>query len=472
MCQARGLSYMRMIKSVFSFLLALAAVGVSAEPTIVAPPSDAIEFGGVEFGQSYPYAKVRAHIEGRNVSGRELVIERVSASDLDSASITFKPSILKNGESFAVDLEITLDGNVGSVSHHFDVYAKGQITPIDGFSVHGFADWVVSPAGTDIEFGVFEVAKPVLRLVPIEIRSGVAVKLVGIEKPSAFFDAKVVQDGKALELRSKEDAPWSSFDEKLLVRTDSEMQPIVAFRLRGQARGSVVPSSDPLDFGVVREGQGAELTLVLNDISGKPLEVGEIVSNSRMRVNTQVSDCFPSDPSCRNLKVIYPPMNMRGVTGGMLEIALPTYKRKLFVRFGALGIGKDTQIKDLAEELKKASEVEPSVSTVLQQAMQQSTSPLELPRPDGNGPLLTWTAAHENGVYGYEIYRSGSQDGSFHRVSSGIILRLDQTGIQGSIYRWRDTDYESGTTYWYYVNLVMENGTKRRFTSAQKVIAK
>ena len=463
---------MHMIKFVFLLLLALAAVNVSAEQTNVAPTSDTIEFSGAEFGQSHPYAKVRAHIEGRNVSGRELVIERIVASELGTASITFKPSVLKEGGTFAIDLEITLGGETGSVLHHFDVYVKGQKFPIDGFSVHGFADWVISPEGTDIEFGVFEVAKPILRLVPIEVRPGVAVRLVGIEKPSAFFDAKVVQGGKALELRSKENAPWSSFDEKLVVRTDSEMQPMIAFRLRGQARGSVVPSSDPLDFGLLREGQGAELTLVLNDISGKPLEIGKVVPNSRMMVNTQVGDCFPKNPSCRNLKVIYPPMNLLGVTGGMLEIELPDYKRKLFVRFGAMGIGKNTQVKDLAEELKKAAEVEPSVSSVLQQAMQKPISPVEMPHPVGNGPLLTWSATHENGVYGYEVYRSSSQDGSFRRVSSGIIPRLDQTGKQGSVYRWRDGDYESGKTYWYYVNLVMQKGAKRKFTSEQMVTAK
>ncbi|HET9033452.1 MAG TPA: hypothetical protein VFN25_11165 [Dokdonella sp.] len=463
---------MRMIKFAISMFLALSAsIGTAAASSPVGSPNP-IDFTGLEIGQSHPFAKVHAHVEGLNVSGNTLEIERVVASDSKNASFKFEPVKVKASESFALDMEITLNADVGRVSHHFDVYAKGQANPIDGFSVQGFSDWLVSPEGTDIEFGIFEAAKPIRRIVPIEVRPGVSVKLVGIEKPSAYFDAKVVQGGKALELSSKEDAPWSSFDEKILVKTDNDLQPLVAFRLRGQVRGSVVPSSDPLDFGLVREGDGAELTLVLNDVSGKPLKIGAVVSNSRMKVSTKVVECFPSNPSCRNLKVIYPPMNLRGVTGGMLEIELPDYKRKLFVRFGALGIGKDTQVKDLAEELKKASEVEPSVSSVLRQAMQQPTNPVEMPAPDGNGPLLTWKSTHENGVYGYEIYRSNLQDGPFQRVSAGIISRLDQTGKQGSIYRWRDADYKSGMTYWYYVNLVMENGTKRKFTSAQKVVAK
>ena len=462
---------MRMIKFAISMLLALSISVSAVAATNPAPPPSLISFTGLDFGQSHPFAKVHAHVEGLNVAGRPLKIERIVARNSKITSFKFEPIDVKAGESFVLDLELTLNADVGRISHHFDVYAKGQAEPIDGFSVQGFADWVASPEEKDVQFGVFEAAKPVRRVIPIEVRPGVSVKLVGIEEPSAYFDAKIVQGGMALELISKEDAPWSGFDKEILVRTDSELQPMVAFRVRGQVRGAVVPSSDPLDFGLLRDGHGAELTLVLNDVSGKPLKIGKVVSNSRMKVNTQVTDCIPGNPSCRNLKVIYPPMNLRGVTGGMLEIELPEYKRKLYVRFGALGIGKDTQIKDLAEELKKEGEVEPSVSRVLQQAMQQPATSVEMPRPDGEGPLLTWKAAHENGVYGYEIYRSDSQVGPFRRVTPGIILRLDKTGKQGSIYRWRDTNSESGKDYWYYVNLVMENGAKRKFTSEQMVKA-
>ncbi len=454
-----------------AFLLSLSVSDAAAAELETAGPVNVLDFTGVELGQTHPFAKVRAHVEGMNVAGRTLDIERVQSSQPGRAEVDFEPVVVKAGETFALDLTVNLGADVGRVSHHFDVYAKGQAEPVDGFSVHGFADWLISPEGT-VEFGTFEVTKPVRRVVPIEIQPGTSVKLVRIEKSSAYFDAKVIDDGKALELRSKADAPWSSFDELLFVTTSSELQPKVAFRLRGQARGTVVSSADPLDFGLLREGQGAELTLVLNDTSGKPLKIGKVVPDSRAKVETRLAECIPAAPSCRNLKVTYPPMELRGVTGGMLEIELPLYQRNLFVRFGAIGIGKDTKIMDLAEELKKASKAEPSVSSALQQSMKQTVSPIEMPRPNGDGPLLTWKAAHEDGVYGYEVYRADAQDGPFKRVSSGIIPRLDQSGKQGSVYRWRDADFVSGKAYWYYVNVVMENGSKRSFTGAQRVLAK
>lgn len=463
---------MRIVNFVAVLLVAMFASLGAASAQGPAAASNAIDFSGVDFGESHPFAKVHTHVEGLNVAGRELEIDRVVASQAGIASVDFKPVSVPAGASFSMDIEVSLNGDVGGVSHHFDVYAKGQSEPVDGFSVHGFVDWLVSPEGTDIQFGVVELSKPVHRVIPIEVRPGASVKLLEIENSSDYFSAKVVEDGKALELKSKADAPWSTFDETLLVKTDNALQPKVAFRLRGQMRGAVVPSSDPLDFGVLREGQGAELALVLNDASGKPLKIGKVVANSRATIETRIEDCVPGDPSCQLLKVTYPPMQLRGVTGGVLEIELPSYKRKLYVRFGALGIGKNTKIMDLAEELNKAGKAEPSVSSALQQAMKQLVSPLEMSRPEGNGPLLTWKAAHENGVYGYEVYRADSQRGPFQRVSSGIIPRLDKSGELGSIYRWRDGNAKSGNSYWYYVNLVMQNGDKRSFTSPQKVLAK
>lgn len=456
---------------VFSPVLFAALLGLANAqgPSV---KTDAIQFSGLELGQSHPMAKIHARVEGVNVSGRTLSLDRIVANEPGVAAFSFKPIEVKAGESFGLDIEVALSADVGRVSHHFDVFEKGQSEPVDGFSVQGFSDWVISPEGTDIQFGIVDSAKPVERIVPIQSRPGVAVRLLGIEKGSAHFDARVIDDGRALELKSRKDAPWSNFDEKVLVRTDNELQPIVAFRIRGQSRGAVIPSADPLDFGVLREGQGAELTLVLNDSTGKALKIGKVVPKSRMPVETKVTECIPANPSCKNLKVIYPPMNLRGVTGGMLEIELPEYERTLYVRFGALGIGKDTKIMDLAEELERERTSEKPVSTVLRNAIQKPPVPLEMPKPEGNGPLLTWKSAYENGVYGYEVYRSEAKGGPFQRVSAGIIERLDQSGKLGSVYRWRDANFESGKDYWYYVNLVMNDGSKRTFTSAQMVHAK
>jgi hypothetical protein len=468
---------MRNILVTLSLLfLAIACSGVVAETSSPLRISGNFEFTGTEFGQSHPFAKIHLNVVARNVSGKAVEIERIVPRVPEGTQVHFEPLKAKAGSTFPIKLEILLNEDVGRVAHYFDVFAKGEPDPVDGFVVRGFADWIVSPTGTEIDFGTFELSKPITKVVPIEVRPGASVHLVEIQKPSAYFDAKIVQDGTALELRSRTDAPWSSFDENLLVKTDSELQPLVAFRLRGQARGYVVPSSDPLDFGLLREGQSAELIIVLNDVSGKPLQIGTITPRSRMKVDTSVTDCVPMDSACKNVKVSYPPMSMLGMTGGALEIELPQYKRSLYVRFGAIGIGKNTQIRSLADDLKAAQEESKSISSVLQSSVERSSTnkpvPSTMPTPEGTGPLLKWQVANEYDIYGYEIFRSDSEKGPFSRVSSRIIERLEGDPEVGSIYQWRDASATSGKTYWYYINIVYNKGRKQQFTNPQKVIAK
>lgn len=455
------------------FFLAKAAVG--AESILPAPPSGTFEFAGAEFGQANPYAKIHVDVIGTNRTSDSIQVERVVAREPDGITVKFNPGVVKAGGKFDVSVDATLGFQTGRVARYFDVFAKGKSEPLDGFVVRGYADWLVLPSVEEIDFGIFEPNRKAEKVIPVEIRPGVAIKLVGVDKPSAYFDAQVIEDGKALRLTSRSDAPWSSFDEQILVKTDNSLQPKVAFHVRGLSRGFVVPASDPLDFGLLREGQSAELTDVLTDVTGKPLNVGEVVAKSRASVVTRVTECAVPSPSCKNLIVSYPPMNMRGVTGGTLEVRLPDYDRTLFIRFGALGIGKDTQIRDLAEDMK-AREAQPkSISSVLQTSVtlpSAAKQPAQTKTPDGKGPLLRWQVANEYDIYGYEIYRSDSEKGQFQRISQRIIQRLEGDPEAGSSYQWRDNSAQSGKTYWYYINIVFNKGRKQQFTNPQKVVAK
>lgn len=474
---SRGLFHMQksIFKSLFILLFAVSPVCLAASLLPVSS-SGKFEFSNAEFGQSHPFAKVHVNLTARNMSGASINVERIAAREPNGGTVSYAPGLIKAGASIPIGVDISLNEDVGRVAYYFDVFARGQKDPIDGFVVRGFADWLVSPAGTDIDLGTFEVAKPVKRVLPIEVRPGASLKLVSVKKESEYFSAKIVQDGNALELASRSDAPWSSFDEKLLVNTDNDLQPVVAFRLRGQARGQVVPSLDPLDFGLLREGQSAELIVVLNDVSGKPLQTGTVTAKSRMKVDTAVVDCTPKSPSCKNLKVAYPPMSMLGTTGGVLEVQLPAYKRSLFIRFGAIGIGKDTQIRSLADDFKAAQEQSKSISSVLQSSVanvpDKKAVPASMPTPEGSGPLLKWQVTNEYDIYGYEIYRSNAENGSYSRVSEKIIERLDGDPEAGSSYQWRDSTAKSGETYWYYIEIVYNKGRKQQFTSPQKFVAK
>jgi len=456
--------------------ISLASGVYGAESMLRTPPSGTFEFTGVELGQTNPYAKIHADVIGMNRTPDSIQIDRVLAREPEGVTVKFKPGVVvKAGGKFDISVDATLGFQTGRFARYFDVFANGKSEPVDGFVIRGFADWLMLPSVSEIDFGIFEPTSKAVKIIPVERRPGVAIKLVGIDKSSAYIDAQVSEDGRALKLTSRSDAPWSSFNEEILVMTDNQLQPKVAFHVRGQSRGFVVPSSDPLDFGLLREGQSAELTDVLTDVTGKPLKIGEVVAKSRALVVTTVTECAVPSPSCKNLKVSYPPMNLRGVTGGTLEVRLPDYDRTLFIRFGAIGIGKETQIRDLAEDMKAQEAQTKSISSVLQTSVNEPSVgklPAQMKTPDGKGPLLKWQVANEYDIYGYEIYRSVAEAGPYSRVNEKILERLEGDPEAGSIYQWRDASAESGNTYWYYINIVYNKGRKQQFTSPQKIVAK
>src|SRR5690606_22309160 len=135
------------------------------------------------------------------------------------------------------------------------------------------------------------------------------------------------------------------------------------------------------------------------------------------------------------------------------------------IHFGMVVIGKDTQVRSLEEDARAAAEAEIPVSEVIRSAVRKTPVPLEMPTPAGHGPLLTWSAANEYGVFGYEVYRAESASGPFRRMTENFILRLDESATVGSVYRWRDTSAKSNLTYYYYVGLVFEDGRRREFTA-------
>jgi hypothetical protein len=87
---------------------------------------------------------------------------------------------------------------------------------------------------------------------------------------------------------------------------------------------------------------------------------------------------------------------------------------------------------------------------------------------DVAAPLLRWSARAEGRVYGYLAYRATERSGPFVRVSPEII-HVPQDGEDEHAYEFRDEGTEACRTYYYYLDQVMRNGRKIRFSG---VVAK
>jgi hypothetical protein len=82
---------------------------------------------------------------------------------------------------------------------------------------------------------------------------------------------------------------------------------------------------------------------------------------------------------------------------------------------------------------------------------------------DGPTNTLKWTAATEQGVYGYLVYRSTEREGPFLRQNERIV-RVPADGAATHGYEWADRNVEPGRTYYYYLVVVSEAGIKQRFS--------
>ncbi len=78
-------------------------------------------------------------------------------------------------------------------------------------------------------------------------------------------------------------------------------------------------------------------------------------------------------------------------------------------------------------------------------------------------PRLEWRAQHEEALYGYLVYRSEARSGPFLRVSKKIV-RVPEDGSTSHSYEFVDATAEPCRTYYYYLDQVLRNGAKSRFS--------
>jgi len=424
-----------------------------------------------EFGVAYQYQSARVNVRLINRTREPVSISDIKPRLASDKYVDAKPILIAPGSSQTIEVEVQTGNSIGRLAKYFDMYSDRDIEPIGSFAVRGFVDWVVTPDSITVDVGNVDTGKGIVRTVEIKERPGINLKLLKVLDENLHFSAKIEDSGRSVILTSKTDAPLGLFDEYITVSTTDANQPKIGIHVRGQFVSGVVASSNPVDFGLLRIGETSEQIVRLENLDGKRIQIGDIRAEGTP-VEVVAEDCIPKSEACKNIRMRLPARDARGQIGGVVHVELLPSKRDYPVHFGMVVIGKDTQIRSFEEDLKAASEAEPAVSDLLKSAIRKPVAPLEMPKPEGNGPLLTWQAANENGVYGYEVYRGITATGPFSRVSEKFVERLDRTGLAGSIYRWRDTNAKSGVTYYYYVGIVFEDGRRREFTAPQKIVVK
>jgi len=82
-----------------------------------------------------------------------------------------------------------------------------------------------------------------------------------------------------------------------------------------------------------------------------------------------------------------------------------------------------------------------------------------------------WTTASEQSTFGYDVYRSASENGKFVRITKKPILGNGTTS-ETHKYEFVDDTIDPCKEYWYYIEEITTSGERVKFTSVFKAKAK
>lgn len=82
-----------------------------------------------------------------------------------------------------------------------------------------------------------------------------------------------------------------------------------------------------------------------------------------------------------------------------------------------------------------------------------------------------WTTASESDTFGYDVYRSDSENGKFVRITKKPVLGNGTTS-ETHKYEFVDDTIDPCKEYWYYVEEITTSGERTKFTTVFKAKAK
>jgi hypothetical protein len=450
--------------------LAMAATSPRALPHLTMPRC--------EIGDGYQFTTGDCSVEFRNDGDKPIHISSAGAlvdgDSLSPASFTVPP----HGAAYA-QATVHWKNDVGYTTRIFELQTDEPGQEHRSAEVRGFVSSVLDEARPVLEFGVVDVdGQPATKDLKLASRETPGFRVTNIASAPDYLEVTIDRDGTTLHARTRKDPPWGLHEAdfvKVTLNTPQQTQAWIPVKV--DFHGTVVPDSNPFALGLMRKGNKNEYLIRLTSKSNEDFRIGKLEVD-KVRGQADVQPCTPAKAGCKLVHFTLADDQPTGYVGGAVAVELPDFKRKLDVYIWGMLVGKDTVVRDFAKEAEKAmaarnahgeSEADPSSKGLdLKQAIRQGVGVANLTPPAGEGPLLKWSVAHENLVYGYAVYRSEDQAGPFLRINKDIIRVAPADA--GGVYQWRDTTAVKGKTYWYYIGIVDTTGNKQQLSGPQKKV--
>lgn len=448
---------------------------------LVAPPHPPshLTLPPCEFPETYQFSAVDCVLELRNDGDAPIQILKASAA-MDGDSMSPTSFEVKPRSVAYAHLHIAANNSVGRIRRIFRLETDEPGQKQRSAEAVGFVTTILDDAKPTIEFGVVDSsggsAEKTLSLNTREVRD---FRVLQVVSAPDYLDVSIDKDGHTLHAQIKDNAAWGLHEaDQIKLRVNAPQQTEVWVAVKVDVHGDVVPDSNPYSLGLMRQGNRNEYLIRITSRSKQDFRVGPI-ELERIKGTAEAVPCEPAATGCELIRLRIADAQPTGEVSGIVSVDLPDYKRKLPIYVWGMLVGAKTEVKDFQKEMERVAAAKGSAESRvaagsridLKQAIKQGVADAAPPAPPpGNGPLLKWSAAHEELVYGYLIYRADSEAGPYLRMNKDAIHTVSSEG--SSAYQWRDTSAESGKTYWYYVGVLNKDGSKQQLSGPQRVVAK
>ena len=441
-----------------------------------APPSSNLVISPCDAGEHYQFEVVECPIELKNNGKTDLHVSkartRYTWDDIDRGTI-----VVPAGGVAYINAKVDVRNSEGRTVRPFafDVDEPGNTRR--GSEVRVFALSVLDQAKPTLDFGVVKVEDEMPeRSITLTSREVAGFRFTGVKSKPDWLDVRIGDDGRTVVAQFKKSAPFGviAHDDFVKLSIDSPKQKEAWVEINALVLGDVVADGNPFQLGLLRKGTKHEFLVRVSSRSGKPVKLGDVTLES-IKGSAKPEPCTPAAPSCQLVRVEVSDENPASKLEGKLKIDLPEAGKPLPIDLVGVLINADTKIHDMDELMSQSgaqSRTEkPADSVSLQSAIKSAFREAE-PPPPGTGPLLKWSAAHQDTIYGYVIYRADAASGPFLRVNREIIRTVEEGSDKSGSYQWRDNEVQSGKTYWYSIGVINRNGSRQDLSGAQKVVAK
>ena len=425
----------------------------------------------VQLDEQRPGMRLSATAIVENDSGTAVTILRQVHSSADTIHAQQLPLIVPAHASAGLHLDVNIDRLLGEQVYYAEFALDSEQKALR-VAVNLFVDSAIDGEPTSVDFGMVAAGKEApARHVALSSRDLPDLRAHTAADAAGLVDAQIIDDGKAVSLRTRQNAPWGKHEGWIEVATTSTKQPTAWINYSFETRGRVVPETYSVSAGVQNAGKVQTQVLFVRDTEGGALELGKITQRGAP-VLVHVTDCPTKQISCRALELKIDDAKVKEARFSTeLRIGLPQYGQELVVRYSGILLPHDGQVIDLnslagqqsSDVLKKND-----LTAALRSATQPSS--ITMPIPEGKGPLLQWNVENEQQIYGYIIYRADAEGGQMRRINEKIIGTVSREDNIPVKFYWRDTTAKPGQTYWYQIGTVDQRDVRADLTPRVKKI--